>query len=145
MEQLLANILKTDCKKCLKDLTSHICKDRATAKRGHSHHSGSRECGHDIFPAGWCMPKYRKHCFGCPVWCIWQLCPVESISQALQVWVVLATMFTGHESLVIISFGSTSQTCILFRRCKKKLKLLLQRSWVICCMIKVTTLWFIYC
>jgi hypothetical protein len=37
------------------------------------------------------------------------LCFVEWISRALLVWVVLATMFTGHETLRLFCFGAASK------------------------------------
>jgi len=35
-------------------------------------------------------------------------------------------------------------TCTLFNSCKQKLKLLLKRLEVTCCMTQMTTLWFVY-
>jgi len=66
----------------------------------------------------------------------------------LQVWVALATMITGHESLQSFPLGlpqrlCTTPTCTVFRNCEWKLKLLLKRSKFICCMIQLTTLWFV--
>jgi len=61
-------------------------------------------------------------------------CPVLPIFSALQLWVVLATMFTGHEFPAIIPFGATSKTVFtapthtVFKSCERKLKRLLKRS-----------------
>jgi len=61
--------------------------------------SSNRACGY-IFPAVWCMPTHSKcSCLGRAAWCVWQPCPVKLISRMLQVWVVLVTTFTKHESL----------------------------------------------
>lgn len=38
----------------------------------------------------------------------------------------------------------TTPTLTMFRICKPKFKLMLKRSQVICCMIQLTTVWFVY-
>jgi len=51
------------------------------------------------------MITCSKCCLVRPAWCVWYLCPVESISRALWLWVVLSTMVTRHESLQLFPLG----------------------------------------
>jgi hypothetical protein len=74
------------------------------------------------------------------------------ISRVLWVWMVLATMFTRHESLSLFPLGLPQKSdvlhqpthCSLLRRYKWKLKLLLKRLQMTCYMTQQTTLWFIH-
>jgi len=65
------------------------------------------------------------------------------------VWVVLATIFTRHESLQLFPMGllqknvHTKPTHSVLS-CKQKLKLVLKRSQITCCVTQFTTVWFIH-
>jgi hypothetical protein len=97
-----------------------------------------------LFPAGWCTPTYSECHLGCPAWSVCKPCPVKYYFQS-----ALAVAGSGHhvhQTWIpkIISFGATlniegtAPTLTLFRSCKQKLKLLLKRSYVTCCVTQLT-------
>jgi len=58
-------------------------------------------------------------------------CPVESISRALWLWVLLATMFTGFESLLFFPLGLPQKPCILHQPAHRSG--VASRNWSWCC------------
>jgi len=71
----------------------------------------------------------------------------ESISRALCFLVILATMFSGHETLLIIQEGLPENPVCLIKPRTQNTQLAVQavanRSLVACCVTQIKNIWFI--
>jgi hypothetical protein len=83
---------------------------------------------HDVFGSCFLLNQFPEHS-GCG-W-FWPPCSPDMNPCVYFLWVYLRIM-------------CSAPIHTLFRSCKQKLKLLLKRSQVTCCMTQLTALWFVY-
>ena len=78
---------------------------------------------------------YSKYLFGHRARCVQSPYPLVSISVAFLLWFFFFTMFFRHESVLVFPPGLLrrwSVFCELFRRCRRKWKVLVKRIQMTC-------------